>query len=100
MSEFAKRPTIADLNDAFRRSGQRVFTTPAVGALDSLPGLKESVRTFDTFTDDPHNEHDFGELNWEGELCLWKIDYYDRDLKYPADPLAPDSQRILTISFM
>ena len=98
-------PRIQELNDAFRRSffGGVVVVT---AALESLPvdrrGLiLANVRAFDHFTedDDPHGEHDFGVIN-EGDIrCLWKIDYYDRDMELmspdPADPSV--TTRVLTV---
>ena len=49
------------------------------------------VQRFDTFTpeNDPHYEHDFGSFEHAGKTIFWKIEYYDRDLRYgspdPAD---------------
>ena len=43
--------------------------------------------------------HDFGAINLDGELYLWKIDYYDNDLAFGSpDPADPDvTRRIMTI---
>jgi hypothetical protein len=39
---------------------------------------------------DPYEEHDFGSFEAEGHTIFFKIDYFDRDLKYhwpdPTDP--------------
>jgi hypothetical protein len=97
--EQRPNPTTADLNDAFRRSGDGVVATPGVAALDSLDGLLEAVRDYDDFTpdNDPYGEHDMGKLEWEGEDVLWKIDYFDQDMQYWEDPLSLDCQRVLTL---
>lgn len=97
--------TIRDLNDAFRRSfsGGRVVCTAAVMALapDKLGALLARVRSFDGFgaDNDPHGEHDFGALDFDGRRYFWKIDYYDRALEFgsenPADPEV--TTRVLTI---
>lgn len=61
----------------------------------------ELVRTYSDFTpdNDPHGEHDFGSFELDGERLFWKIDYYDRALKYgspaPEDP--KQTRRVLTI---
>jgi uncharacterized protein DUF3768 len=90
---------IAQLNDAFRRSGQGIFATPGVLALPDLPSLVRAVQDFDTFTtdNDPYREHDFGSIEWQSEKTFWKIDYYDQDLQYWCDPLSPGCRRVLTI---
>ncbi len=60
-----------------------------------------SIRAFDAFTpeNDPHREHDFGAVEVGGVRCFWKIDAYDRDLRFgspdPTDPAA--TVRVLTI---
>lgn len=59
------------------------------------------IRDFDAFDEgnDPHGERDFGRFEFEGTACLWKIDYYDLELKYgsedPADPRK--TRRMLTV---
>ena len=90
---------IAKLNDAFRRGGFGVTITHGVQELRDVAGLLRAVRTFDTFTEDndPHHEHDFGSIIWEGQKIFWKLDYYDRDLQYGEHPLSSKCRRILTV---
>jgi|ERR1035437_1039079 hypothetical protein len=63
--------------------------------------IREKVETFDAFTpdNDPHGEHDFGELEHNGDRLFWKIDYYDSKMttgsEDPADP--KQTVRLLTI---
>jgi hypothetical protein len=94
-----ERRTIAQLNDAFRRSGRDVFITSGVQALPDVPGLVVAVQQFDNFTpdNDPHGEHDFGSIVWHRENTYWKIDYYDAALQYWHDPRSPDCRRVLTV---
>lgn len=91
---------IAKLNDRFRGMCLDVFYTDGVrdGIMD-LIGLSRAVEDFNRFTEDndPYGEHDFGSLKFEGQKVFWKIDYYDRDLKYWCDPLSPDCRRVLTV---
>lgn len=96
---------IRELNDRFRTTltGGQVYMTVAIGAL--APEARDRViRCVTAFTDftpdnDPHGEHDFGSFEVEGQMFFWKIDYYDRRLKYgsedPADPTK--TTRVLTI---
>ncbi len=90
---------IAELNDAFRRSGAGVVITVGVQALDDVTGLLREVRMFDAFTEDndPYREHDFGSIVWQGHKVFWKLDYYDQALRYGEDPLSLDCRRILTV---
>ena len=104
-NEHSNSVRIQQLNDAFRRSfvGGVVVVT---AGFESLPAERRGltlakVRAFDQFNEDndPHGEHDFGVVD-DGEVrCLWKIDYYDRDMELmspdPADPAA--TTRVLTV---
>lgn len=77
-----------------------VFYTIGVrdGIMD-LIGLSQAVENFNRFNEsnDPHGEHDFGSLFFEGKKIFWKIDYYDKDLKFWCDPLDKACRRVLTI---
>ena len=109
MSNHTKT-TIADLNDKFRRGdptvpGQFVITSGLNGLLDEherpTEKLANIVRSYSTFTEDndPHREHDFGSFEFLDHTCFWKIDVYDKTLKWAAED-ATDidaSYRVLTI---
>jgi Protein of unknown function (DUF3768) len=95
---------IAELNDAFRTTfvGGEVYLTRGVAAMaTSQQAIMERVRAFNDFSaeNDPHGEHDFGSFEFSGEKIFWKIDCYDRDLKWgspdPGDPSV--TRRVLTI---
>lgn len=97
--ETGPNPSLADLNDAFRRTCTP-FVTPGIMLLRNVPGLIQTVRAYDDFNsdNDPYGEHDFGALAWDSERVYWKIDYYDQTLTYGAeDPLSPDCRRVLTV---
>jgi len=97
--------TIAELNDAFRRSftGGQFCVTTGINSLpsDMQAAITACVRSFEDFhaDNDPYGEHDFGSFVDGGEKIYWKIDYYDRDVNYgspdPTDPKA--TTRVLTI---
>ena len=97
--------TIAELNDAFRRSftGGQVFVTAGISALpqDAQAAIAERVRSFEQFDEDndPHGEHDFGAFEHDGRTIFWKIDLYDLDHRfYSPDPTDPaKTARVLTI---
>ena len=91
--------SVRELNDAFRTSGEggRIVVTRGVhekGAGFVAQAL-ERVRTFDAFTkdNDPYGEHDFGSFELDGEKLYWKIDCYDKEMRYgsedPSDPEKP-----------
>lgn len=99
--------TIQQLNDAFRTSLNadlgRIVMTSGIACLDSetIALILTAVRTYDQFNEgiDPYGEHDMGRFTVRGENYYWKIDYYDRNLKFhspdPADPVV--TVRVLTI---
>src|SRR6266478_944956 len=98
---------IRELNDRFRSTmaGGRVMLTAGVDALpsDVKAMVIRRVATFSVFTEDndPHGEHDFGSFMLAGRKFFWKIDAYDKAMKFgsedPAD--ASKTTRVLTIMF-
>lgn len=103
--------TIAELNDAFRRSFQggevnsswKFATLPADTAQKALDAIKNQ----DSFPadDDPRGEHNFGALTVDGQEIVWKIDYFTD--KYPNeelhsdDPADPEkTTRVMTIMLL
>jgi hypothetical protein len=74
-----------------------------VEAVDPEPKkrLLAAVRAFDQFDEgnDPHQEHDFGAIELEGQRYFWKIDYYDRKCRaHSPDASDPDvTTRVLTV---
>jgi hypothetical protein len=100
------------LNDAFRTSTDTIGARLALGDLVITRGVAaqgcqfvsravEAVRTFADFTpdNDPHGEHDFGAFDLDGKRLNWKVDYFDRAMKWgspdPADPSV--TRRLVTI---
>ncbi len=63
--------------------------------------MNEAVWQFSDFTteNEPHGEHDCALMTAGGERIIWKIDYYDRELKHGSpDPADPEvTTRVLTI---
>lgn len=61
-----------ELNDQFRKTflGGTIVATQGVQALDEkiLNQLRPAIQSFDAFiiSNDPHREHDFGEVNISG----------------------------------
>jgi len=91
--------SIAVVNDRFRESGFGVILTQGVQAIRNLEGLLGKVRVFNDFNEgnDPYGEHDFGSLRWENDKVFWKIDYYDQNMEYGAEPLNPECKRAMTV---
>lgn len=105
--------TIAEQNDTFRSQAKKsdarsplqgkFSMTLRVAAMEeeSLKRLILLVRDFDNFTpeNDPHGEHDFGAIEFEGETYFWKIDYYDLEYEFGSeDPANPDiTRRVLML---
>lgn len=96
---------IRELNDILRKNliGGLAVITPGVAALGTaaVERLVKTIAVFDDFchANDPHEEHDFGAFEAEGETLFFKIDYYDRTLKAASpDPSDPSvTERVITI---
>ena len=113
---------IARLNDLARSAMGVACTAVATVGFRSLPDadqsqVRELIETFDVFDEDndPHGERDFGTIyqlgdgRWtterprmrddECERVFWKLDYYDRAMRFASDD--PDDPavtlRVLTI---
>ena len=74
----------------------------AVYAQDSAAErIFRTIAVFDDFchANDPHQEHDFGSFQAEGQTIFFKIDYYSKDMTmHSPDPSNPAvTQRVITI---
>ena len=121
-SQRERTARIARLNDRARQAMGLACTAFATVGFRSLPDadqsrVRELIETYDAFDEDndPHGERDFGcvyqlgdgrwtterptSRNDECERVFWKLDYYDRDLRFgskdPANPVV--TRRVLTI---
>jgi hypothetical protein len=104
MTEEERAAAIAQLNDYHRcRINGSWLLTPGVLALDAakLASAIEEVCTFQAFDegDDPYGERDFGAFEIGGARFIWKIDYYDLDLRNASPDPANETltKRILTL---
>src|SRR4051812_45753364 len=96
---------IRALNDELRQHllGGLAVMTPGVAALgrEAVDRIVKTIAVFDDFchANDPHQEHDFGAFEAEGQNVLFKIDYYDLSLSmHSPDPTDPAvTQRVITI---
>jgi hypothetical protein len=96
---------IRALNDELRQhlTGGMALITPGVAALgqEAADRIIKTIAVFDDFcqANDPHEEHDFGAFEVDGQTLFFKIDYYDRSLRLhspdPADPAV--TKRVITI---
>ncbi len=100
------RAQIRRLNDRLRCHGVGNGTLFMTEGITSAPdGFAKraiaAMRTFDTFTkdNDPHEEHDFGAFDLEGQRLLFKIDYYGPDMQRGSDDSSDEAQtyRVLTL---
>ena len=97
---------IRELNDLARAAmglASVLIQTEGIQALseEDQSAIREKVERFTDFNpdNDPYGEHDFGSFMHEGQKIFWKIDYFDKSLKYgsehPED--ASKTRRVLTI---
>lgn len=63
--------------------------------------LATALANYDGFDadNDPHGERDFGDITLWGYDIIFKIDYYDSDLKFGSDDPANSgiTRRVLTV---
>jgi len=104
-AKVPRAEAIARLNDLVRTTGTggTVVITQGVRAITGFSAevLAAELANYSDFDpdNDPHGERDFGCLTlWSHDL-LWKIDYYDHELKFGSDnPADPDvTHRVLTV---
>ena len=113
---------IARLNDMARQAMGVACTAVETVGFRSLPEadqsqVRELIETYDAFDEDndPHGERDFGCIyqlgdgRWtterprirddERERVFWKLDCYDRDLRFGSEDAANPAvtRRVLTI---
>lgn len=112
----AKKREIREGNDLLRTTFSpflgKVVMTEGVANSPLKDDVLTAVREFYQFDggNDPHHEHDFGSVEVEtpeGELCknrgkhylkfFFKIDYYDQNYEFGADPYSQTFKRVLTI---
>ena len=101
----SKTARIAALNDELRQNFAEgiAVMTPGIAALgaEAVARIVKTIAVFDDFchANDPHEEHDFGAFDADGQQVFFKIDYYDESLTYhspdPADPSV--TKRVITI---
>jgi hypothetical protein len=96
---------IRTLNDELRQYllGGLAVITPGVAALgqQAVERIVKTIAVYDDFchANDPHEEHDFGSFQADGQTIFFKIDYFDKTLMYhspdPSDPAV--TERVITI---
>ena len=103
-----RKNNIAKLNDVFRIVGMWGINLFTLGVIEfsekshcGLEKIMDKIRNFSDFTEenDPYGEHDFWSVDVDWVKVLWKIDYYDKELKcYSEDPSNPvKTIRVMTV---
>ena len=96
---------IRALNDDLRQylRGGLAVITPGVAALgqQAVERIVKTIAVYDDFchANDPHEEHDFGSFEADGQMIFFKIDYYDKTLTYHSPDPSDGSvtERVITI---
>ena len=100
-----KTEQIRALNDQLRQNlseGTAVMTcgVAALGA-EAVARIVKTITVYDGFcqANDPHQEHDFGAFDADGQTIFFKIDYFDKGLAYHSPDAADRSvtERVITI---
>jgi hypothetical protein len=104
--EAVQTARIAQLNDALRTTGQGGQILITAGIADGYSQFQKffimkAIARFNDFNEDndPHEEHDFGAVLFEGAKIFWKIDYYAPDMMHGSeDPSDPEqTSRVMTV---
>ncbi|HWX26124.1 MAG TPA: DUF3768 domain-containing protein [Steroidobacteraceae bacterium] len=101
----SKTARIRALNDEMRQNFAEgiAVMTPGIAALgaEAVARIVKTVAVFDDFchANDPHEEHDFGAFEVDGQMIMFRIDYFDKSmLMHSPDPVDPSvTQRVITI---
>ena len=104
-TKVPRAEAIARLNDHLRTTGTggMIMITQNVKRITGFEAetLAAELAAYEDFdpSGDPHGERDFGCMTLWGYDLLWKIDYYDNDLKFGSDdPSDPEvTRRVLTV---
>ena len=97
---------IKTLNDNFRKTfiGGRIMLTLGINTKPSneIAEIIRKVKQFNNFTtaNDPYEEHDFGSFDYKGQKIMFKIDYYDKSLRYLSNDPADESQTVRVMTIM
>ena len=100
-----KTKAIRALNDELRQNfatGTALMTAgvAALGA-ETVARIVKTIAVYDDFchANDPHEEHDFGAFDADGNRIFFKIDYYDESLTvHSPDPSDTKvTKRVITI---
>jgi Protein of unknown function (DUF3768) len=103
--DSTKTARIRALNDELRQNFAEgiAVMTPGIAALggEAVARIVKTIAVYDDFchANDPHEEHDFGVFEAEGEKIFFKIDYFDNTLSaHSPDPSDSSvTQRVITI---
>jgi hypothetical protein len=100
-----KTARIRALNDELRKRlvGGMAVITLGIAALgqEAVARIIKTIEVYDDFchANDPHEEHDFGSFDADGNTIFFKIDYFDSSLTvHSPDPSDPNvTKRVITI---
>lgn len=105
-AEASQTDKIRALNDELRQNltrGHAVITT-GVAALgpEAVARIVKTVEVVDDFchANDPHQEHDFGSFDADGQTVFFKIDYYDKSSTCHSPDAADPSVTVRVITIM
>jgi Protein of unknown function (DUF3768) len=100
-----KTEQIRELNDRLRQNiseGTAVLTCGiAALGVEAVARIVKTIAVYDDFchANDPHQEHDFGAFEADGQMIFFKIDYYDKTLACHSPDAADRSvtERVITV---
>ena len=105
MSDTSPIKAGPELNDQLRSKASAVVQHPGIQApVRTVRDVLTAVARFDDFSEDndPWGEHDCAVLTVDGRRIIFKIDYFDRDLRChspdASDPAVTERVRTVMLS--
>jgi len=97
---------IRKLNDELRQTGMggKILLTRALNDKGDtfVQAAIDAMRNFNAFSseNDPHGEHDFGQVVIGRDTVFWKIDYYDPTMEFASEDASDPAQTIRVLTLM
>ena len=100
--QLKRMQNLNDMLRIFHKNGEIVYSSGmSIFSNYDLFQIMRTISFYDDFNKDnnPYGEKDFGIVNFKNYKIIWKIDYYDNELKYHSSAPYDSNQtkRVMTV---